>query len=666
MKKLLALLTFGCCGALFAAEFTITLDADRTETDDIAIVADTDLDLAGHTINGRVWVDEGATLTISDSVGGGKIDNGKGSYTLVIRGKAILNSGTLVNAGASGVVCLNYSQAEPKFIMNGGTIQATSVTTEGAAIFAGACTTDNAEVEIHGGTISGLVGVSLAGQNKLTMDGGTILTTVVPSTLPTTSGIYVGRSNLVSVDIHNGEATIPQIGGAVQRMGSTEDLIGAKLKGGVYQKKVGSWALANGYSCVKEGSSPYLYVIKKDVTELTVKITDDKDETKHEVKVDIPQSFIDKIAQDYADERGEDVEDLEEEDWDEIIATVKEELDKPGEDGMANWQKVQLGLDVNANLAVCSIAHASEEYSTVALHKASTIEKSEGSNVEVSYALHKGSAAGEVVDTNDEPVFKVELTQLSKEAPVETWAITAVFKATKNAAGETIEAEATAQSVNEVGAIRVENEASSVLLASPWVDIHEDSSHLDHIKVKNLVDTATLTPGDTLNVYNDDGTYSAFELSQQKTWTPITGVTAEGTTTPSVNLEVRPGQAVWLNRQDTSKPVFMLGQVEEHEVEKLTPPTGTTDAPVASILGNPNAKATVITAEMAASMGADQILVTKGEAFVRYELKDGELGTYETNNKGKRVFVKVSPLTIPAGEAFWYQSHGGSITIPVK
>lgn len=665
MKKLLALLTSVSCGALFAAELTITLDADRTETDDIAIVADTDLDLAGHTINGRVWVDEGATLTISDSVGGGKIDNGKGSYTLVIRGAVILNSGTLVNAGGSGVVCLNYSQAKPTFIMNGGVVQSTSVTTEGAAIFAGACTTDNGVVEIHGGTISGQVGVSLAGQNKLTMDGGTILTTVAPSTLPTTSGIYVGQSNLVTVDVHNGEATIPQIGGTVQRMGSTEDLIGAKLKGGVYQKKVGSWALANGYSCVKEGSSPYLYVIKKEVTELTVKITD-KEATEQEVKVDIPQSFIDKIAEEYADENDMDVEDLEEEDWDEIHATVKEELDKPGEDGMLGWQKVQLGLDVNANLAVCSIAHTSEEHSTVALHKASTIEKSEGSNVEVSYALHKGSAEGEVIDTSSEPVFDVELTHLSKEAPVETWAITAVFTATKNAAGETIEAEATARSVNEVGAIRVENEASSVLLASPWVDIHEDSSHLDHIKVKNLVDTATLTPGDTLNVYNDNGTYSAFELSQQKTWTPITGVTAEGTTTPSVNLEVRPGQAVWLNRQDTSKPVFMLGQVEEHDVEKLTPPTGTSEAPVASILGNPNAKATVITAEMAASMGADQILVTKGEAFVRYELKDGKLGTYETNNKGKRVFVEVSPLTIPAGEAFWYQSQGGSITIPVK
>lgn len=663
MKKLLAFLSLASCGAAFAAELKITLDADRSETDDIAIVADTDLDLAGHTINGRLWVDEGATLTISDSVGGGKVEH-KGSYTLIVRGTAILNSGTLVNASASGVVCLNYSQAKPKFIMNGGEVKATSVTTEAAAIFAGACTTDNGIVEIHGGTISGLVGVSLAGQNKLTMDGGTILTTVSPA-VATRNGIYVGQSDFVTVDVHNGEATIPQIGGAVTRMNSSDSLIGAKLKGGAYQKKVGSWALANGYSCKKEGSLPYLYVIKKDVTELTVKITD-KEEAEQEVKVDIPQSFIDKIAEEYADENDMDVEDLEPEDWDEINATVKEELDKPGEDGMLGWQKVQLGLDVNANLAVCSIAHTSEEHSTVALHKASTIEKSEGSNVEVSYALHKGSAEGEVIKTNSEPVFEVELTHLSKEAPVETWAITAVFTATKNAAGETIEAEAKARSVNEVGAIRVENEASSVLLASPWVDIHEDSSHLDHIKVKNLVDTATLTPGDTLNVYNDNGTYSAFELSQQKTWTPITGVTAEGTTTPSVNLEVRPGQAVWLNRQDTSKPVFMLGQVEEHDVEKLTPPTGTSEAPVASILGNPNAKATVITAEMAASMGADQILVTKGEAFVRYELKDGKLGTYETNNKGKRVFAEVSPLTIPAGEAFWYQSQGGSITIPVK
>lgn len=647
MRIVISVFATLACGVLFAGTISISADGELPVG---AIVEDMTYDLAGHvvTFTSPLVVSDGVTLTISDSVGTGVLDyTARKGYAVVVRnGTLVLNGGTIRSASGSGAVFLASSSAFPKFVMNGGKVSATSTGTEAAAIFAGLNAKDNAMVEINGGEISGLVGIALAGRNKLTLADGVKITNLIDASVePTHWGLSFDKGNLVTLKA-TGNVLVGGEGSLV-RDETVETVLGNGLKTGHYSSAPLAIAIANGYSAKKtDAVEGYPWELVKDVKKFIVSIDEEK------VEVEIPQSYLAEHGLSGAPE-------------DKVVEFL--ETTEEGNDGVPNWQLAQIGLEAKGELAVSAIDGADQKTANVVLSRVKTIESN--GKLEITYSLHVNDKDGEVLDTKNEPTFTVDLSQLSKESPVKKWVVTANFKATTNSQDQAISITQNIQSVNEVGAVRVDNSSSSVLLATPWVRVNDDGTH-DSLAVKDMVDAVTLSPGDTLNVYNSDGTYSVFELDANKEWQGVPMVDGGGNFfTPDPSAPVNPGQAVWLNRTDPSKPIYLLGQVEAQSATSIKPEQANEERrEVATILGNPHPEATVIpaTAKPTGNVQQDELLVVKGEIFRRYVRNDaGELGYYETDERGKLKFVKVDKVTIPAGEAFWYQSRGGTIEIPV-
>lgn len=634
------------CGVLWADTISISADGELSGG---AITEDTIYELAGHVVKlaSPLVVSEGVTLTISDSVGTGILDyTARKGYAVVVKnGALVLNGGTIRSASGSGAVYLASSAFAPRFTMNGGKVLATSTGTEATAIFAGLAETDNAIVEVNGGEISGLVGIALAGRNRIALkDGVKIANTVVNSAEPTHWGVSFAGGNLISLAA-SGNILV----GGEGSLGRDEQVgyvVGNGLKTGHYSSAPLALAIANGYAAKKtDAVDGYPWELVKDVRPLTVSVGEG------EVEVEIPKKYL--------EENGLAGAELDE---------VREFLERKDEaTGLTNWQRAQLGLDANGELAVSAIDGENQTTANVVLSRVKTIESS--GKLEISYSLHANDKDGEVLATKSEPTFMVDLSKLSKENPVEKWVVTANFTATTNDAVAKLSVTQSVQSVNSVGAVRVDNPGKSVLLATPWVRVRDDGSS-QPLAVKDMVDPVTLSPSDELNVYNEDGTYAVYQLDANKQWKGVPMTDASGVlVTPNPDAPVKPGQAVWLNRKgDTTAPVYLLGQVEAQSADSIRPAQGSSAEPVATILGNPHPEETVISAK-ATSTGdvqKDELLVVEGNVFRRYVRNDaGELGYYETDARGKLKFNKVDEVTVPAGEAFWYQSNGGTIDIPV-
>ena len=196
----------------------IVLDRDYDEY--LTIRKDITIDLAGNTIstNPQEWElinVVGATLTIKDSVGGGKIvqeaggnaiqlnvdydtDDVEGANNTEPRAKVILNSGT-IESNEIGIALFNNSE----FVMNGGKVIATgdeyyAVCGNGTinktsnnygvnskiVINDGELVSDDyaiyqpqtqGETIINGGTITGKAGAVAVNRGILTINGGTLV-----------------------------------------------------------------------------------------------------------------------------------------------------------------------------------------------------------------------------------------------------------------------------------------------------------------------------------------------------------------------------------------------------------------------------------------------------------------------------------------------------------
>ena len=88
-----------------------------------------------------------------------------------------------------------------------------------------------------------------------------------------------------------------------------------------------------------------------------------------------------------------------------------------------------------------------------------------------------------------------------------------------------------------------------------------------------------MTPGDELKAYAPDGKYKAWELDENKVWQPVT-VVGGSSETEADAFRVPRGSAVWLTRQDTTQPIYLVGEVAATEKAEVTLEAGTS-APLA-------------------------------------------------------------------------------------
>ena len=178
--------------------------------------------LNGQTINGKITVGSGATLTLTDCSGNGKVQG----EVIVNGGKFELYDGTITGGVQVGIKGGSY-QTGSAFTMYGGTISGNSKKGgSGGGVFLVGTTNheDPPSFTMHGGTISnntagasdgGGGGVYVGEKCSFTMDGGTI--TGNTATNGNGGGIYIHM--LSRVTISGGEITNNTASGSGIRYG---------------------------------------------------------------------------------------------------------------------------------------------------------------------------------------------------------------------------------------------------------------------------------------------------------------------------------------------------------------------------------------------------------------------------------------------------------------
>ncbi len=219
---------------------------------------------------------------------------------------------------------------------------------------------------------------------------------------------------------------------------------------------------------------------------------------------------------------------------------------------------------------------------------------------------------------------------------------------------------------NVCGWMKIESSLKNTIVAVPWVEVGEGTD----IKVANLVKTDNLTAGDFLYVYT--GTWNAYKLEGTPlVWKPAIGVGEKGVEIPAApdDQKIACGSAIFLQRQDASKPFYIYGQYVQN-VDEQKEVTAGVSAPAFSLVASP--KDTAFdpngTGAITDANVADKIIIPQnGGASLIYSWNadKSEWGCYEkkTVEFDGQTFSKQTwkaADVIPMGTGFWYVSQGES------
>lgn len=221
---------------------------------------------------------------------------------------------------------------------------------------------------------------------------------------------------------------------------------------------------------------------------------------------------------------------------------------------------------------------------------------------------------------------------------------------------------------NQIGILRKTAANKREIVPVPWTKF---AAGAEDIAVSNLVKTAGLAADDKLYVYDDSAKrYATWELQSDKTWKPLTTVKMvngklEVMTAESPEIAaVRCGSGVWIERQNTNKPITLVGQFDS-EPKTTQIDRGTSEAPKWNLVASPaitNWNLNVINEGVGA---ADRIIVPTGKEPRIYtrNSSNSKWGyiSYEANDKGiVKPVRKEDDTEISPGTGFWYISEGGA------
>ena len=344
-------------------------------------------------------------------------------------------------------------------------------------------------------------------------------------------------------------------------------------------------------------------------------------------------------------------------------AKVKEELEKKDDTGLKTWQKYVLGVDKNDKDAKVWIDSPQQKEKDKIKVKMREFSPTKGTGFKIRYRLDTKLNGAEVATKGDlaaSPDFDIDLS--GDKDPTGLYTINVVFVPDgKESSDEVVE------SVNTMGILKVPSQKTLEIVAVPWNRLAPDANQA--VLVADLVKTATLTPGDKLHVYDRaKKTYKSWKYDIEKGWVAlgtfkVSAAGLEQTTAPDQTEQtVARGSAVWLERQDASKPFYLYGQYSSNEVETqieknqhnlvACPKMEPFDLNGGGITGTVNAN--------------DQIIVPNDGGVPKvYSFRNGKWGyskIVEVNGIPRSQFV-TEGATVPVGTGFWYVSKGGNPTI---
>ena len=239
-------------------------------------------------------------------------------------------------------------------------------------------------------------------------------------------------------------------------------------------------------------------------------------------------------------------------------------------------------------------------------------------------------------------------------------------------------------SINTFGAMRIESPREQTVVAVPWVDCGWDTSANEPIPLSEYLTTADLDEGDYVLALDDaKERYLGWTLRAGR-WEPVGvhrvdghgAVVVEAGPEPELVLLPR-GGAVWVVRAqpksgDLPRRFHLVGQVPEGTLTTAVERGGAVEesAGKANLLANPTGREFDFSGLRAGVDVRDQILVPQADGDLKLFTFDGTAWgrtVTTTNFVGGRLRVTTERVTtdarVPAGQGFWYVSHGGAPVI---
>ncbi len=339
-------------------------------------------------------------------------------------------------------------------------------------------------------------------------------------------------------------------------------------------------------------------------------------------------------------------------------AEVADLLNGTGANGVRVWQSLALGLDPAdpADRFLVDVPQNGEAGALAVEALGGTLREDLGVTVEYRFRRDGGAA-----QEGAELAIRLD----GADDPTGVYSVTAVF-----VDGEGTEF-AEIPAGNRIGVLRKAGAAKREIVPVPWKAFAQETMD---IAVSNLVRTAELAAGDRLYVYDDaKDLYDTWELRADRTWKPVKTVKVvkgelevQEADSPEV-ATVRRGTGVWLERNDVSRPVHLVGQYEAAAAE-VRIEAGTAGAPKWNLVASPLLEAWDIDSIREGVAAADRIIVpTGGEPRIyTRDAANAKWGyvVYEADSRGVvRPVRKEGDTVLGPGTGFWYVSEGGAPAI---
>ena len=346
---------------------------------------------------------------------------------------------------------------------------------------------------------------------------------------------------------------------------------------------------------------------------------------------------------------------------------VSSNLDKEEDNGLRKWENIVTGTAQNQLL----LSTAAETGDGLALKIALTDENKNGrldTSYKVAYDLRKymsgtWTRVGEIMER---PSFSVPLL----DADGKSVNASGFYRVTTLIVPEhKLSVTNEIPSTNIVGVLEVASTLTNTLAAVPWVALAEDPARADGrpVTVSNYVHTSHLDHEDSVQVADKGHIYRKWDWDKHgKKWMGTKTVTKNAVLeeSPADEHSISRDSAVWVTRKDpAAKPFFLIGQYSNAPVS-LEIASGSTNAPVCTLVPNPTMAAVNVNAEYnwnGKPVVGDIIRIpNENKAPLVLRWNGSEWGRYV--NQG-RVSVWKNDATIPAGTGAWYMRCADAFTV---
>lgn len=315
--------------------------------------------------------------------------------------------------------------------------------------------------------------------------------------------------------------------------------------------------------------------------------------------------------------------------------TIQQVMDEEQENGNKGFQNFALGLNKEEHLKVTAVAATSgtSVNFTANAHDA-------GSGMEVKFEILNASDV-KVADGTSLDIATVADGRYKIKAYVKGDAVASDCE-------------------NEIGLMRPASTKATTIVAVPFKNIGTGD-----INVTDVVNPAFLSDGDTLQVFKGDKFDNYTVIGG--VWQAATTVSKNGASDASGGTIAR-GSAVILNRQNKTKPIVLLGQCDDLEVE--TSIGSGTSKPVWNLVASPRETAidpkTLLNVKKEGVAEADSICIPNDSGAPDIiEFNGTQCGSYQKtiDKNGHMIYKWVAVSSIPAGTGFYYLGRGNRDSI---